>query len=121
MKSFIYSRKRMSRGKGYGECSLTQRCFDIEKTRQFFYLKRNGKERYFLMFHSPFKPDSQGFLFQNRPLRRIKTYKVSNLDMNSTYLTMPSLSIGTFLRNASNSSSVIFKSNLPSTAARNCC
>ena len=50
-----------------------------------------------------------------------ETYKVSNLDMNSTYFTIPSLSIGTFLRNWSNSWSDMFSSNLPSMAARNCC
>ena len=50
-----------------------------------------------------------------------ETYKVSNLDMNSTYFTIPSLSIGTFLRNKSNSWSDMFSSNLPSMAARNCC
>lgn len=41
--------------------------------------------------------------------------------MNSTYFTIPSLSIGTFFRNKSNSWSVMFSSNLPSMAARNCC
>ena len=49
------------------------------------------------------------------------TYNVSNLDMNSTYFTIPSPSIGTFFRNESNSWSVMFSSNLPSMAARNCC
>lgn len=49
------------------------------------------------------------------------THVVSNLDMNSTYLTIPSWSRGTLVRRSSKSTSLMFRSKRPSTAARNCC